>query len=321
MSAEVTPAPASTKQQAGLSHPWSSVPIGSKVAWLSALGVSGGCLCGAMLGNGLLNTAQTLAAAAMIFGGLAYLFHRSLVTPIHTLLDHLERADRTQRAMPRVKALNERGDELGRLAHLARAVSIHAHRGQTEAQVLRKSMDHRVAEATQRATQQLTTLANRDPLTGLGNRRFLDNQLDQMSDSCDTAAVDLVCVLIDLDAFKSVNDTQGHAAGDRLLVVLAELIRSCIRRGDLTARYGGDEFIILMPDCTKTRAARFIEQVMRLFNQHINTTLPRQLKVGLSAGIASSRRDNASDGRHLIELADAYLYQAKRAGKGQYCGV
>ncbi|MEE9211056.1 MAG: GGDEF domain-containing protein, partial [Phycisphaeraceae bacterium] len=131
---------------------------------------------------------------------------------------------------------------------------------------------------------------------------------------------DLICVLIDVDNFKVVNDCLGHAVGDELLVLLAGLIRGCVRHDDIVVRFGGDEIVVLMPGCTVERAGQVASQLIALFRQQVGVILSKSIACGLSIGVVSLRRDGAETGRQLIEKADARLYAAKRSGKGQVAG-
>jgi diguanylate cyclase (GGDEF)-like protein len=186
---------------------------------------------------------------------------------------------------------------------------------------LRRSLDHRIAQATRQATARLKQMALRDPLTDLGNRRFFDEHFPDLFETCRAANDDLACLLLDLDDFKQVNDTLGHAAGDELLIFLASLLRACIRREDYAVRLGGDEFVVLIPGCQARRVAQLAQQIRVLFGQHVRITLPDDLNPDLSIGVAMLARDGAVSPEQLLAQADANLYAAKKAGKGATAGV
>jgi len=178
-----------------------------------------------------------------------------------------------------------------------------------------------------RALQSLSTNANRigkrlavirsmaasemkaatDALTGLANRRTLDLRLAALIE--DRAPFSLV--LIDIDHFKQVNDAHGHETGDRALKTLATTMQQCIRRDALVCRFGGEEFVLLLPTATIERAAGIIEQV--------RTELPRATaRAGvpcftISAGVIDNGR--ASDAEGLLRAADELLYRAKSEGR------
>jgi diguanylate cyclase (GGDEF)-like protein len=214
-----------------------------------------------------------------------------------------------------------RGDEVGQLARALYRLASTALKGSYDARQLRRTLDHRISQATRQATRQLRQLAMRDPLTDLGNRRFLDSNLGALVESVQASGDELICVMIDVDGFKAVNDSLGHAAGDELLIFLGSLIRAIVRGEDYTVRLGGDEFVVLMPHCSLERAAEFAEQLRVLFCQHVATALPAPVRADLSMGVAALRRHGLRDGPDLLARADANLYAAKRGGKGQTRGV
>lgn len=153
-------------------------------------------------------------------------------------------------------------------------------------------------------TDALTGLANRGSLIAAGERAFADAM---QRGSC------LTVVMIDLDLFKSINDTYGHLVGDEVLVKVAALLRQSVRRPDIVGRFGGEEFCILMPG-SGTEAALSIDR--RLRNALEETAFSRPgLKPDFSAGAAESTRSDASFNA-LLGRADALLYAAKQTGRG-----
>ncbi|MCC7408184.1 MAG: diguanylate cyclase, partial [Phycisphaeraceae bacterium] len=245
-----------------------------------------------------------------------WLGFRWMVWPVESLIRLMEGlAHSPQTIGPHQLPLTRR-DELGQMARLMHQVYITAQRDRTEIGRLRKTLDDRIAQATRMATKALTQMAMRDPLTDLGNRRFLSANFPPLLQSCQAAGDDLHALLIDLDNFKQVNDTLGHSTGDELLVFLASLIRASVRAEDYTVRLGGDEFLVLMPACPAERVTNFARQLRVLFHQHVKTALPPELKADLSIGIASLIADRPASPQELIAKADERLYAAKRAGKG-----
>ncbi|MGB0768503.1 MAG: GGDEF domain-containing protein [Phycisphaeraceae bacterium] len=213
-----------------------------------------------------------------------------------------------------------RRDEAGRIARAMHRVTTVAIRDGREARQLRRTIDKRVQEETQRSTEQLRRLALRDPLTELGNRRFLDMQLPRLIEAAEESGTDVSAMVIDMDGFKQVNDRLGHDAGDELLVLTAGLLQACTRHDDMTVRLGGDEFVVLMPGCDKQRAIELSNSIRTLFRQQAKSILDRAgLCADLSAGVASLTSDRLNDSAALIKLADQRLYEAKRAGKGRTC--
>jgi len=166
--------------------------------------------------------------------------------------------------------------------------------------------------------QQLEEMAIFDSLTGVFNRRKFDMQLHQeISRIKRMKHGTLSCAFIDLDDFKHVNDTYGHQVGDLVLKHIGSSVESCIRDYDLCARYGGDEFVILMPSddpityaALKNIGVRILEKVSKF-----HLVNHPEMKVSISIGIATQPSEKA-DAETLLKEADDALYQAKESGKG-----
>jgi two-component system cell cycle response regulator len=124
--------------------------------------------------------------------------------------------------------------------------------------------------------------------------------------------------MIDIDHFKAVNDTYGHAEGDEVLLLLAIILRNIIRQSDLAIRLGGDEFLVRMPAATIERAMQFGHNLRVMFRRQLSTkTCADGPGPNISIGIASLIHDECADGAKLLEKADELLYLAKQQGKGQ----
>ncbi|MFJ7838045.1 MULTISPECIES: sensor domain-containing diguanylate cyclase [Lysinibacillus] len=148
-----------------------------------------------------------------------------------------------------------------------------------------------------------------DPLTGVTNRRTMDATLSEWEKNQLMHSI----ILLDLDHFKSVNDTYGHAVGDKVLQYLAKKMKAVARENDICCRYGGEEFIILLPNTTVEEAAIVAENLRQ---QLANSNSPCGRPVTLSAGVAEYPK-MASTTEALIEAADGALYLAKQAGRNQ----
>ena len=169
-----------------------------------------------------------------------------------------------------------------------------------------------VTEATQDA-RRTTYLASYDSLTELANRTLFQQTL---AEACKVAAERPFAVLyLDLDGFKQVNDTLGHATGDALLFTMAQRIRSCVRDGDIAARLGGDEFAILMGAATEQAATLLAQRILDGVSHpaHLDG---HKVEVGVSIGIAFSTVGVSA--ATLLRNADTALYQAKTGGRGIY---
>ncbi len=160
-----------------------------------------------------------------------------------------------------------------------------------------------------------------DPLTGLYNRRYVESHLTRLAEQSRGSGRELAVMMLDIDHFKSVNDTYGHAAGDKVLVQLADRLRENLRAIDLVARVGGEEFLVAMPRTSAVQARNAANRLRRLVNCRpfdLGNGGPK-LRVTASVGVAVS----GQNGMHQTELtrmcdqADAALYAAKSAGRDQ----
>ncbi len=164
-------------------------------------------------------------------------------------------------------------------------------------------------------TDLLLQQANHDELTGLQNRRAFANAMQSfVHDSVGDTEAHLL--FLDLDQFKIVNDTCGHAEGDRLLIGISELIASSVHSTDTVARVGGDEFSILLTDCSQEIAIRKAEEIRAAVQKYEFYSGSQVFRVGVSIGLVSLDGDNA-DLTELQQLADAACYAAKEAGRNQ----
>lgn len=175
-----------------------------------------------------------------------------------------------------------------------------------------------VAKQTQKVYRELRRAEREvytDPLTGLNNRRVLKDRFDEIFQSQADAGQNLSVIMLDIDHFKTLNDTQGHLSGDELLRFTAELIRGALRESDIAIRYGGDEFIVLLPSVDVEEAEAIAKRLVALFGQRamLFSNLPR--RPSLSAGVASLWRHRPTTAEELLQMADRALYDAKEAGK------
>lgn len=170
--------------------------------------------------------------------------------------------------------------------------------------------------STMRAEREHAFNARHDMLTGLQNRSGLADALDtRLLDSARKPGR-LALVYLDLDGFKAVNDTFGHIAGDRLLQLVADRLRAIVRNGDLVARIGGDEFIILTEQTGDAHLLAFGERVIRELSVPYALDNRHQVSVGASVGIALAP-EHGQDMTSLLTVADVALYQAKSDGKSR----
>lgn len=159
--------------------------------------------------------------------------------------------------------------------------------------------------------QGLEELAYNDELTRLYNRRFLSRQLSALVRSATRHRRTLSCVLVDIDRFKSINDGHGHARGDAVLARVAARLQHVLREEDYAGRWGGEEFLILLPDVEETGAQATAERL----RASVGDRPVAGLRVTVSAGCATWAHGESAD--DLLRRADAALYAAKRGGRDQ----
>jgi len=171
-----------------------------------------------------------------------------------------------------------------------------------------------------RLQQRLAYLAFHDSLTGLPNRASFDHKLRTRHERRSVDATGIAVLFIDLDGFKTINDTLGHGAGDKTLEVVAERIRTTIRPGDSVARLGGDEFVVLLDRAADLNGARAAaERIVAALEDPIRLGR-HQATIGASIGIAF-REEVPEDPGQLIRLADRAMYEAKRTGRGRIVAI
>lgn len=180
-----------------------------------------------------------------------------------------------------------------------------------------RQLEH--GDRLQRQHRQLEALAWTDALTGVANRHFLEHALRRLWQEAPPEGRALAVLMIDVDAFKRLNDSRGHAAGDACLrEVATALHRALARPGDLLARYGGEEFIALLHD-TDAAGALVVAERLREAVERQQIPHPEGLdgRVSVSVGCAAARLRQEADARQLIEAADRALYHAKSAGRNR----
>ncbi|KAF0245208.1 MAG: diguanylate [Planctomycetota bacterium] len=167
---------------------------------------------------------------------------------------------------------------------------------------------------------ELYTRAVTDPLTTLYNRSYFQRRLDEELDRARRYARRLSLLLVDVDHFKQINDTFGHQVGDRVLIRVAQLMRAAIRAADVPARYGGDEFALILPetDGEATGSAGVVAERLRkaVANEEF-APLGLTQKMSLSIGLTTLKPETPATSFELLERADRALYEAKRGGRNR----
>lgn len=259
----------------------------------------------------------SIIAAGGVVGLVWWQLSRGALRSMEDLIERLEltACNPTSELVEQLPLTRE--DEIGRLSRAMARVCRNSIRKGYEAQQLRRTIDQRVSMATRKATSKLQRETLRDPMTDLGNRRFMEEHAPKIFEATKASDTSLLCVAIDLDHFKEVNDTLGHAAGDDVLVFVGSLIKATIREDDIAVRLGGDEFLVLMPGADFERGMKFGEQLRSLFTQQTALLTRGGPKPDLSIGVAERLADRCETLDELKERADERLYKAKRDGRGR----
>jgi diguanylate cyclase (GGDEF)-like protein len=157
-----------------------------------------------------------------------------------------------------------------------------------------------------------------DPLTDLFNRRYLDETLPRELDRAQRLSAPLCVVMLDIDGFKKFNDSFGHGPGDSLLREFSNVLREHLRKSDISCRYGGDEFVLVMPDSSIADTQQRVEQIRILLKglqkKHLGTQSLDLITI--SAGIAHMPEHGTTE-KELLRAADEALYSAKKAGRNR----
>lgn len=242
---------------------------------------------------------------------------RALVADLHTDIDELGKLleinipDSTSY----IEIIHQANEELMRLS--------------LEAQERAQSMEQHSLEAAKRLQElesdnlRLVENANCDPLTGLYNRRYFQDHFERELSRARRFQYPLSLLFVDVDHFKSVNDRHGHAAGDSVLRKMAEVFRGASRGIDCICRYGGEEFVFLVPETDLSGAKRLAERLRQLIAdwdfQLLDDNQPLQITV--SIGVATMDPRRPLDKELLIQMADQSLYTAKRGGRNRVCAL
>lgn len=182
------------------------------------------------------------------------------------------------------------------------------------ASVLHWNVNERTRARERSTRDQLRWLSRHDPLTGLVNRVAFEESLQEALADNQRHGASAALLMVDVDGFKQVNDTLGHAAGDKILQEVARRLRSCVRPGDTIGRMGGDEFAIVLPGAEPHSASKIAQRIVVGMAASMKDGAA-DAGVGVSIGVAVSTEDNADT---LMRHADLALYAAKHSGRGQF---
>ena len=180
----------------------------------------------------------------------------------------------------------------------------------TEQALGKRGMEH--------LNEELKTASRVDGLTGLYNRRYWQERFDEMHKLCVRREKPSTALMLDIDHFKRINDTYGHQAGDKVIKMLAALIKRCVRETDLAGRYGGEEFAIILNDSSVEDAKIVAERIRQLAQRLVVEHEGESISFTVSLGLAQFSADFKS-AMAWLECSDQALYKAKESGRNQYC--
>lgn len=234
---------------------------------------------------------------------------RRVVRPVHDLARAARAvADGSLDARAPVHA----DDEIGELARVFNLMVERVGETQRDLRELNVDLEKRVLQRTRDLEEQ----AARDPLTGLYNRRHFSEVITREFAAAERYSQDLTCLMFDIDHFKEVNDRFGHRAGDHILIALARAIMAELRSSDVGARFGGDEFILLLPQTPAAQASSVADRIVLRFAENAAVMVP-EASPTLSIGVASLRTTRACSAEALIHESDVALYAAKEGGRNR----
>ncbi len=178
------------------------------------------------------------------------------------------------------------------------------------------SIAYRVTRFESLHSKELLGQARKDPLTGLPNRAAMEEILNAEITLAAASRTQFSIAFLDLDHFKDINDTLGHAVGDQLLIKVATVIRQTLRKGEILSRLGGDEFLLILPDCDADSCAMVIDRLVNEFQRPLQLDI-HELRITSSIGIAVFP-ENGTDLQSLLKHADTAMYAAKHLGRNSY---
>lgn len=247
-----------------------------------------------------------VCTSIFIVAAIAIYLGRSIVTPLQSLIDATNQIVKGNLDIPLTSVV--RKDELGRLAQMFNHMTEKLR--QSQAEILTANEELKIKN------QLLEELCVTDSLTGLYNRSKLNQIISDEISRSHRNKRPFTILMIDIDYFKELNDSLGHIAGDEILATVSRTLTQSIRSIDFAARYGGDEFIIVLTETTAKEATITAERIRDQVSEISCSVVNKPINVTLSIGIAQSELKDTSP-TDLITRADNALYEAKKAGRNQ----
>lgn len=174
---------------------------------------------------------------------------------------------------------------------------------------------HNIQKVARQSITKMAELSTKDELTGLYNRRYMNERIEQDVEYANRYDHNFACLLLDLDHFKQINDIHGHVFGDFVLKEFARRLKNAVRKTDLTFRYGGEEFMVLLPEIEVRDAMGIAENIRSACQSEQFIFQDTQLTVTVSIGVASMKECESGNSRDIIAFADKALYKAKADGR------
>jgi diguanylate cyclase len=232
-----------------------------------------------------------------------------------------EKLEENARQIEQAKTMAEIAPVLKEVVGATRHMAHQSQSTSDELQAMRERASHTDAELSKlhQELDRVSTQARHDTLTGALNRKGLDEALDRELSSVRRKESPLCMALLDIDNFKKLNDTLGHATGDAALTHLATVARECMRPQDTLARYGGEEFVILLPDTPLDKGIEAMTRLQRELTKKFFLSGTEKVLITFSAGVAQLVANES--GADAIKRADQAMYLAKRAGKNRVLGA
>ena len=231
--------------------------------------------------------------------------------------DYHARIEESAGRIAAARDISELTDVIADVMRETRAVQESTQRSRGEIEELRHQANHANAEIArlQAELEQTSELIRHDPLTGVLNRKGLDEALSRETAFAQRRGTPLCLGLLDVDNFKLINDTHGHQTGDEALQHLSNVIRENVRPQDSVGRYGGEEFVVLLPDTALDSATAALVRLQRALTKRFFLARQQKLLITFSAGVAELKPDEQPE--NAVDRADKAMYLAKRSGKNR----
>ena len=231
--------------------------------------------------------------------------------------NYQSKLDNYSQQISQAKGASDLGQVVDNLLHDTRIAHIEAVRRHDDVMAVRQEVEASETRVQELESQlvEMSKLAYEDQLTGSLNRRGLDEVLEREMARSQRKKSPLCVALLDLDNFKKLNDTHGHSAGDGALIHLVKVVKDTLREMDIIGRYGGEEFLLVLPDTALTDAVQVVTRVQRELTKRIFMHDNQRLLITFSSGVAMHK--DHEDQASLVARADEALYKAKKAGKNR----